>query len=334
MGERIAVLGAGSWGTALAHHLSRAGHDVKLWARDEEVIKHIKEQGSNPRYLKTHKLSPTIVPTANLSDLKGLEIFVFAVPSTAFREVATEVRPFVPRNSLLISTAKGLEEQSLKPMSEVLHEVMGAIPHVAVLSGPSFAKEVVEGKPTAVTMAGFKEEIAAEAAKLFHFDNFRVYTSTDLIGVEFGGVLKNVIALACGVVDGVDMGANARAALITRGLTEMQRLVIALGGEPMTVAGLSGLGDLLLTATGDLSRNRQVGLRLGKGEKLDSILSSLGEVAEGVKSTHKVIELANRVRITLPITEQVDKLLRGESTPQQAVMALLARSAGSEIKAN
>lgn len=324
--EQITVLGAGSWGTALAHHLARAGHRVTLWGRDEDVLQSVATSHANPKYFPNETLHPCILTEASLAKaVEKADIVVLAVPSDAVREVAGELKGHLKAHAVLVSTAKGLERSTLKTMSEVLLEVLGPSFPVAVLAGPSFALEVLRGLPTAVTMAAVDEEVVKKAAAAFHFDNMRVYTLHDVIGVEYGGVMKNVLALAAGVVDGVGMGQNARAAIITRGLVEMQRVVVALGGDRLTVTGLSGLGDLLLTATGDLSRNRQVGVRLGKGEKLDDILTSLGQVAEGVHSARMVAELARQKNISAPIVEQIELVLNGSVTIRQAVEALLAR---------
>ncbi len=303
--HRIAVLGAGAWGSALASHLEKAGNKVILWDKDEPNLEEI---------------------------IKRSELVVFAVPSHAMREVSQLSKAYISPELLVVSVAKGLEQKTTKTMSEVLCEELGHPERITVLSGPSFAKEVKEGLPTAVTIAGETEEAARKAASYFHFDNFRVYTSIDVVGVELGGVLKNIIALAVGIVDGVGMGHNARAALITRGLAEMQRLVIKLGGQPLTVTGLSVLGDLLLTSTGDLSRNRQVGLRLGKGEKLEDILKSLGQVAEGVTATAVALELAKKHSISVPIITEVDKVLSGKSSIDDAVKSLLNREPKAETK--
>ena len=327
----VSVLGAGSWGTALAQHLDRIGHQVHLWGRDDAVIAGFKASGSNTRYLRDLKLSPSIQATSILEEcLENTSLVVFAVPSAGLGELAVRVKSLVPDGTLLVSTAKGLEEGSLKTMSEVLKSCFGPGARVAVLSGPSFAREVFLGLPTAVTMAASDPSIAAEAAAFFHIDSFRVYTTDDVVGVEFGGVVKNVIALAAGVVEGMGMGSNARAALITRGLLEMQRLTLALGGQPATVTGLSGLGDLLLTATGDLSRNRTVGLRLGRGEKLEEILKSLGQVAESVTVTPKIAELARKLKVKAPIIEEADRILSGASKVEDSVRRLLSRAPGAE----
>ncbi|MCC6220937.1 MAG: NAD(P)-dependent glycerol-3-phosphate dehydrogenase [Deltaproteobacteria bacterium] len=330
--RKIAVLGAGSWGTALAHHLRRANYEVCLWGRDEGVLKSISEERENPKYLSGESLAAGIrVSTCLVEAVAGAELLVIALPSSAVRAEISAVKAHVPKGLLIVSAVKGLENATLKRMSVVIEEELGKENPVSVLSGPSFAREVVRGKPTAVTLACLDESVAQQIAEVFHYDSFRVYTSTDVIGVEFGGVFKNIIAIAAGVVDGLQMGNNARAALITRGLSEMQRLVVALGGSALTVGGLSGLGDLLLTATGDLSRNRQVGIRLGQGEQLEDILGSLGQVAEGVQSASKVLALAKRHNVPVPITEEVVKLLTKQCSIKDSVNALLSRTRAGEI---
>lgn len=329
--KRVALLGAGSWGTAQARHLAISGHRVNLWDIEQEVLAAINEKHRNPRHLQEIELPQSIIAKSEIEQaIAGAEVVVFALPSFAFREVARKVREELQGPVIALSTAKGLEPETQKRMSEVLLEELDPLASIAVLSGPSFALEVAKDLPTAVTVASRDQESAETVAKMYHCGNFRVYSSRDIIGVELGGVLKNVIAIAAGVVDALGYGHNARAALITRGLAEISRLVVRLGGEAATVAGLSGLGDLFLTATGDLSRNRQVGLRLGKGEKLSDIQKALGEVAEGVKSAELVVGLAERAGITVPISEEVSKLLSGSSTVHESATALLSRARASE----
>lgn len=328
---KVAVLGAGSWGTALAELLARQGIEVALWARDPSVVSKINSIGRNPKYLSEIELAPSVRGTESISDaINGAQVIVLAVPSSGYRELLRGINALVPLECILVSTAKGLEVGSTKRMSEVIGEELPKTPCV-VLSGPSFAKEVALGLPTAVTFVASNLQTAKDAAEIFHSEQFRVYTSTDLIGVELGGVMKNVIALASGIVDGKALGTNARAALITRGVAEMQRLVVAAGGEAQTVSGLSGLGDLLLTATGDLSRNRQVGMRLGRGEKLPEILESLGQVAEGVRAAPVICQIAERYQLSLPISEVVSGVIGGELTVEQAITALLSRSQKREF---
>lgn len=331
LGNTVTLLGAGSWGTALAEHLARGGMQVTIWDRDTGVLAAINSEHKNPRYLKEALLNTNIIAEPDLSRAIGKnKLIVFAVPSSATREVAHKAAAHIDEEALSVNVAKGLEEGTSKRLSQVLAEELGEQAEIAVLSGPSFAKEVVEDLPTAVTIAAHKKEIAKKATVYFHHHNFRVYTSEDVIGVELGGALKNVIALAAGVVDGCGMGTNARAALITRGLAEMKRLIVALGGKPQTVSGLSCLGDLLLTATGDLSRNRQVGVALGRGEKLTDILARLGQVAEGVQTTHKVLELARRNNIEMPIAAEVGKVISGEHSVKKAIEVLLSRASTDE----
>ncbi len=322
----VAVLGSGSWGTAIAHHLRLNGHSVTLWGRDGQVLQTIADSRENPRYFSGLKLAPGIETTTDLSAaVAGRKLIVFAVPSAAFRSVASLAAPSIDSAAVLVSTAKGLEDGSMKSMTDVLSECCGNPARVTVLSGPSFAREVVQGVPTAVTVAGHDNVAVEIAAHAFHSDYFRVYTSSDVVGVEFGGVVKNVIALAVGVLDGLGAGLNSRAALITRGLAEMQRLTVALGGDPQTTVGLSGLGDLLLTSTGDLSRNRQVGLRLGRGESLNSVLGSMDQVAEAVTATAKVYALARRFGVRTPIIDEVNALLSGASQASESAKRLLSR---------
>lgn len=333
----ITVLGAGSWGTALAHHLRKDTHpkknlEVTIWGRDVEVLSNISEKQQNPRYFPGLQLASGIRGEADLKKaLEKAKLVIIALPSASVREIGNLVKPFIMQECFVVSTTKGLEQGTLKPMSAVLAEELGHPSRIAVLSGPSFALEIIRGLPTAVTVAASDLQQGKHIAGFFHYDNLRVYTSCDVKGVEFGGVIKNVIALASGVVEGAGMGANARAALLTRGLAEMQRLIVALGGEAQTVIGLSGLGDLLLTATGDLSRNRQVGLRLGRGEKLGDILSSMDQVAEGVHAAPKVLALAKQKNVSMPIAEQVVKVLAEKSSITEAVTALLSRAPGIEV---
>lgn len=327
---QIAVLGSGSWGTALAHHLRKAGHDVCVWGNDEKALRAIGEKGENPDFFPGLKLASGIRPEFDIKrGVEGAEVIVCCLPSNAVRSVAANLKPVLTKPVLMVSCTKGLEERSNKRMTVVLAEELGERHSVSVLSGPSFAVEVIKNLPTAIVAAAENIEIAEKVVTAFHYENFRVYTSTDVIGVEFGGVLKNIMALAVGVLDGAQMGANARAAMITRGLIEMQRLIVALGGRAETVTGLSGLGDLLLTATGDLSRNRQVGLRLGKGETLEKILSELGQVAESVSATKLALSLAQEKNVSVPIITEVYKVLSGGNA-KDSLLALLSRTPKSE----
>lgn len=329
---KIAVLGAGSWGTAIANHLALAGHDVVIWGPEESVLRSIQDRHENSVYFPGVSLSPALQTESDISQaVKDREMVVFVVPSSAYRSVAQQLRNQLSSDTVIVSAAKGLEGSSLKTMAGVLSDEFGVPARIAALSGPSFAREVLLGLPTAVVVASVGAETVKKVSAAFHHGNFRVYSSDDVIGVEFGGVVKNVIALAAGVIDGMGMGANARAALITRGLVEMQRLALSLGGKPLTITGLSGLGDLLLTATGDLSRNRQVGIRLAKGEKVDEIVKSLGQCAEGVVNAEHLLALARRQNVEVPIIEEVAKFLAGKSTVKEALANLLTRPAKGEL---
>jgi glycerol-3-phosphate dehydrogenase (NAD(P)+) len=324
----VTVLGSGSWGTALAIQLARTGHDVRLWARNAELAASIAGTRQNATYLPSISVPPNVRPTADLAEAcAGSEMLLFVCPSTGVRAMATAIHGLIAERPLVVSAAKGVEQESLLTMSAVLDQVLGdrAGPPAAVLSGPSFAHEVAKGMPTAVTAAARDLEIAERVQQLFTGPTFRVYTSTDVIGVEIGGAVKNVIAVAAGVSDGLGFGTNARAALITRGLAEMGRLASRLGADRLTLAGLSGMGDLVLTCTGDLSRNRTVGLRLGRGERLADIVASMKEVAEGVRNTRSVRDLARSVDVEMPITEQMYLLLYEDKPPRQVGIDLMTR---------
>ena len=324
----VTVLGSGSWGTALAIQLARVGHEVSLWARNADLAASIAETRQNGTYLPGVPLPPSIRPTADLAlACAGSEMLVFVCPSAGVRAMAAAIREVVGQRPLVVSAAKGVEQESLLTMSAVLDQVLGDRPGppAAVLSGPSFAHEVAKGLPTAVTAASRDLDVAERVQQLFTGPTFRVYTSTDVIGVEIGGAVKNVIALAAGVSDGLGFGTNSRAALITRGLAEMGRLASRLGADRLTLAGLSGLGDLVLTCTGDLSRNRSVGLRLGRGEQLANIVASMKEVAEGVRNTRSVRDLARSVEVEMPIAEQMYLLLYEGKPPRQVGIDLMTR---------
>ena len=321
-----AVLGAGSWGTALAIHLARVGHDVALWARDAMLVDEMNGMRMNPRYLATSPLPALVRPTASLpAALEGAAFVVFAVPSHGMRRVVQDATPLLVPDAVLVSAAKGLESGSLARMSQVVAEESGRLHPVVVLSGPSFALEVARGLPTAVLVASDDALAATAVQERFRGPTFRLYASDDVTGVEVGAALKNVIAIAAGVVEGTGLGNNAMSALITRGLVEISRLACAEGGRRDTLAGLSGLGDLVLTCTGDLSRNRHVGIELGRGRSLDEILNELRMVAEGVRTTGAALALGQRHGIELPITAQMAAVLEGRRTPREAVEALMVR---------
>lgn len=324
--ESIAVLGAGSWGTALAIHLARIGHGVRLWARDEQLVAEMGASHSNARYLPHACLPDRVRATADLaSALADASIVVFAVPSHGLRAVVRAASAQLAPGAILVSTTKGLETDSLRRMSQVIGEEAGARHPVVVLSGPSFASEVARGLPTAVVAASSNAGSALHVQERFRSSTFRLYVSDDVAGVELGGAMKNIIAIAAGVVEGAGLGHNSMAALITRGLAEISRLACAEGGRRDTLAGLSGLGDLVLTCTGHLSRNRHVGIELGRGRPLKEILGGMRMVAEGVRTTGAALALGASHGIELPITSQMAAVLEGRRSPREAVEALMGR---------
>ena len=332
-GVRTAVLGAGSWGTALAVHLARIGHQVGLWARDPDVVSEIARTRRNTRYLRDLTLPEGIAPTTDLPQaLTGASYVVFALPSHVLREVSRDAVQWLEPAAIAVSAAKGLEAGSLARMSQVLREEVPVLVPVVVLSGPSFAVEVAQGLPTAVLAASADTRAAEAVQEHFRGPAFRLYASDDVVGVELGAALKNVIAIAAGVVEGTGLGHNAMAALITRGLVEISRLATAEGGRRETLAGLSGLGDLVLTCTGDLSRNRRVGIELGRGRSISEVLADLHMVAEGVRTTGAALELGARHGIELPITAQMAAVLDGRKTPREAVEALMVRPQKQEAE--
>ena len=329
MKDPIAILGAGSWGTALAVHCARVGHDVRLWGRDASLMDDIARTNENARYLPGIA-ADGVTPTASLAAaLDSAPIVVAAVPSHGMRDVLRAAAPSIPRDAVIVSATKGLETHSLARMSQVIADEAAGRP-IAVLSGPSFALEVARGFPTAVVVASTDASAAALVQENLKGPALRLYGSDDVTGVEFGGALKNVIAIAAGVVEGLGIGHNAMAALITRGLVEMSRLASAEGSRRETLAGLSGLGDLVLTCTGDLSRNRRVGIELGRGRSLGDILSNMRMVAEGVRTTGAALALGARHGVELPLAAQMFAVLEGRTTAREAVEALMLRPQRSE----
>ena len=321
----VAVLGAGSWGTALAAHLERAGHPVALWARDPQVAGAIADVRVNERYLPGVTLGPGVRVSSDIDVVAASAPFlVMAVPSHGLRAVARRAGDCVPRDTVLVSAAKGLEAGTLARMSAVLAEEMPSRP-VVVLSGPSFAAEVARGLPTALLAASSDAPAAAAVQDTFRGRALRLYATDDVAGVEIGGALKNVIAIAAGVVEGTGLGHNAMAALITRGLAEISRVACAEGARRETLAGLSGLGDLVLTCTGAASRNRFVGIELGRGRPLADVLAGMHMVAEGVRTTGAALALGARHGIELPITSQMAAVLDGARTPREALERLMER---------
>ncbi len=330
---RSAVLGAGSWGTALGAMLASKGFTVTLWDKDVPVLEAVAQKHENTRYLPGVQLPLKLGASPDISRaMEGAELVVFAVPSQAMRLVAIEAKHMLHAGIPLCSVAKGIEVDTLMTMSEVLEDVLPVQmhPYLTFLSGPSFATEVARGLPTAVTIAGRWERISKQVQDAFSAKTFRPYTTTDVAGVEIGGCVKNVVAIGAGLSDGMGFGANARAALITRGLAEIGRLAVRKGANPMTVAGLSGLGDLVLTCSSDLSRNHTVGFELGKGRKLDDIQKEIGQVAEGVLNAKSTHALAHKLAVEMPISEMVYRVLYEGQVPRQAVTELMTRETKAE----
>ena len=317
--KRVAVLGAGAWGTAIASVLA-ARLDVTLWARERTQADSIARTRRNGRYLPRVEIPSAVKVTDNFAEAKG-DLLLAATPVAGLREVLKQVEP----KSAVVWLCKGFEQGTGLLPHQIAEQTLGAGARCGALSGPSFAEEVARGLPCALTLASRDAAFAREAAALLHGGRMRVYYSADLVGVEVGGAVKNVMAIAAGISDGLSLGHNARAALITRGLAEITRLGAALGGSAETFMGLAGAGDLILTATGDLSRNRRVGLELASGKKLNDILVSLGHVAEGVYTTREVAQLAKTRGVDMPVTEAVNLVLEGKLAPKEAVEQLLAR---------
>lgn len=327
---RIAILGAGGWGTALAIVLSRSrgAHEVSLWARSPELAESIRRDRENKLYLPGAKLAESIQVHSQLdSALAGAQVIVGATPSAHARAIYTSALPFVPATSSFVSASKGLEPSTHLRMSEVIAQVVTPkfVPRIAVISGPSFALETARGEPTAVVLASRDAAFATELQEEFAGPGFRLYTNDDVLGVELAGAMKNVMAIAAGACQGLGLGSNALAALITRGLAEMSRLAVALGARRETLSGLAGLGDLVLTCTGSLSRNRHVGIELGKGHALREIMANMRMVAEGVNTAAPLLALAREHQIEMPITEQVDAILHAGKSPKNAIRDIMER---------
>ena len=325
---QIGVIGAGSWGTTLANLLAKKGFEVALWAYENDLVQAIAVARENPLYLPGVKLSEKIFPTNALKDACQHKDFLISVsPSQVVRQVIQEIHPYLSPQVKIVSATKGIENTTLFTMSEVLKEELSFNDGkcLAVLSGPSFALEVSREVPTAVTVASENQALAGEVQHIFSTPYFRVYTNPDVVGVELGGALKNVIAIATGISDGLGFGYNTRAALITRGLAEISRLALKMGANPLTLSGLAGLGDLILTCTGELSRNRSVGVKLGEGIELNQILKDMNMVAEGIKTTKSVCDLSKKIDVEMPITEQVYNILYRDKDPKEAVTELMGR---------
>lgn len=326
---KTAVIGGGAWGTALAHILGEAGHNVEIWARESEVIESINSLSENTLFLNGLKINSSIRGNPCLdSVLQNADFIINTVPTQFIRSVWSSVTPeTISDSKIIINASKGIEEGSLKLISQIFEELFPGIvdENFAVLSGPSFAEEVVKGYPTSVSIASMSSDLSEKLARLFHLNYFRLYSSNDIIGVQLGGALKNVMAIAAGAIDGMGLGLNTRAAMITRGLSEIARLGLEMGASGPTFSGLSGLGDLILTCTGNLSRNRQVGYRLGKGEPVKSILSGMNQVAEGVATSRSTFELSKLYNTDMPITRAVYSGVFQEEKAENALKDILAR---------
>ncbi len=331
---RGSVIGSGSFGTALANVLAVNCEEVRLWGREPSVVEAINTRHENSTYLKGIPISERVRATNSLEEaLAGSELVVLATPSHATREVVARAKAYLPRHVPIVTVAKGIENETLLTMTELLEDCLPEEfhPYIAVLSGPSFAKELAKRMPTVVTIASHWDKVAVRCQKALQTETFRSYTSTDVVGVQYGGALKNVIAIAAGMADGLGMGHNARAAIITRGLAEITRLAVRKGANPLTLSGLSGMGDLVLTCTGELSRNRHVGMELGKGRKLPDILAEMKEVAEGVKTAKSARDLELKTGVELPICHQVYLIAYEGKSAKSAVVDLMTRQPKSEL---
>jgi glycerol-3-phosphate dehydrogenase (NAD(P)+) len=330
----VAVIGAGSWGTALAQLLGDKGASVRVWVREPETLADLQRDRINHTFLPEVRLSPRLSFTGEFAEsLQNAGVVLMAVPSHVFRQTVQALKPHWPTGGVLLSATKGMEIDSLLAMDGVVREELGAALPYAVLAGPSFAREVAQRQPTAVTVASRWREVAQYLQKLLSAPYFRVYTSHDVTGAELGGALKNIFAIGTGILAGMGLGDNPRAALITRGLAEMTRLGVRLGANPLTLTGLAGLGDLVLTCTGNQSRNFQVGVKLGQGETIPRILDGMAMVAEGVKTSRAVYFLAQRLGVDMPIVAAVYKILYEELSPKDAIKKLMTRELKDELEA-
>lgn len=332
--SKLAIIGAGSWGTALAAHSARQGLAVTIWARNKEVAKQINNQRENPDFLPGLKLPGGITAVSDLGEaLADQKLALIVVPSHVMRDMASQMAPVLEKGAVVISASKGIEDETSATMIQILEDELKSVDglEVGAVSGPSFAREVAMGLPTAVTLAMHSKPMAKAVQTHMSSPTFRIYTSQDLIGVEVGGALKNIYAIATGICDGFSLGLNARAAMLPRALGEMTRMATAMGGNPMTLMGLSGMGDLILTATGDLSRNRRVGLRLGAGEKLSDITGGSREVAEGIRNAKSVRNMALRYQVQMPMAREVYRVLYENKEPRQAMVDLLTRKLKDEL---
>ncbi|TCS93410.1 NAD(P)H-dependent glycerol-3-phosphate dehydrogenase [Hazenella coriacea] len=334
MKKQIAVLGAGSWGTVLASVLVENGLSVTLWARREEVVKEINENHTNQKYLPHAELPAGLVATSTLAEaVEGKDVVVFVVPSHSMRETARQARSWLKKDALIVHASKGFEMDTLKRLSQVLEEELSPDDpgRIAVLSGPSHAEEVIKKNPTTVVVASGLQKTAESIQALFINQYFRVYTNPDLIGVEVGGALKNIIALAAGLADGLQVGDNAKAALITRGLAEIARLGRAMGANPISFVGLAGVGDLVVTCTSTHSRNWRAGHMISQGKKLEQVLADMGMVVEGIKTTQAAHKLSAHYQVEMPLTDQLYQVLFNGKEPAQAVKDLMSRGRTAEM---
>lgn len=333
--KNVTVVGAGSFGTALALVLDQAGNNVQIWAREEEIANRINEDHINPSYLNDIKLPESIKAYNNLEQcLQSQDMVVFATPSHALREVAEKLKPCLDGHEILVTVAKGIENDTFKTMSQILVEVMEGTTledNIGVLYGPSHAEEVGKLKPTTVVAAAYSTRTARTIQEAFLTPMFRVYINNDVVGVEIGGSVKNIMAIAAGIVDGAELGDNAKAALITRGLHEMKRMGVMMGAHSDTFSGLTGMGDLIVTCTSTHSRNRSVGFRIGKGEKLDDVIDSMNMVAEGVKTAKSVRDWAIKNNVDMPITHAIYSVLFENMDPRDALYKLMTRDPKDEI---
>ena len=320
----LTIIGAGSWGTGLAIYLSQK-YKIYLWGRDKNQIEYMKTQRKNPKYLKEFKLNENIIPTSNLKDaLDKAEIVINAIPTQQIRKFYIENKDFF-KNKIIINTSKGIENETLKLIDEIFFDIFNTNDNFVTLSGPTFAKEIAQGKPSAATVSSYNEELGKTCQKIINSEKFRIYFEPDVKGVLLGGALKNVIAIAAGIIEGLSLGLNSLAALITRALAEIRRLGTKLGANSLTFSGLSGLGDLVLTCYGNLSRNRKAGILLSKGYDLKRILKEIGEVAEGIYTSKSAYNLSKKLNVDMPITKEVYKIIYEGKSPIKALQDLMKR---------
>ncbi len=328
--KTVAVIGDGGWGTTLAIHLAKKGYAVRLWGAFPDYVRQVRQTRINKKFLAGIKIPEEVQLLDNLTEaLQHADLLVLAVPSQYVRSVLNRLKKENLSNKIILSVVKGLDDKNLQRISQIITEVLGSIP-LAVLSGPTIAKEVAQQIPTTAVIAAANTQLAQSLQKVFHSESFRIYTNTDIIGVELGGCVKNIIAIASGVCDGLGFGTNTKAALLTRGLAEMTRLGVALGAKKETFYGLTGLGDLVTTCMSAQSRNRSVGEKLGQGQAIQNISSGMDMVAEGVQAAKLIVRLAKKVNVAVPITDQVYKIIYQHKDPKKAVEDLLAREMKSE----